>query len=316
MTSRRASATVEVEVEGRRIALKNLDKVFYPAAGFTKGDVVDYCVRVAPALLRHLRGRPLTLKRYPEGVEGPFFYEKRCPRHRPDWIHTAPVWSEGNQEHIQYCVVDDLASLVWLASIADLELHTSLSLARAIDRPTAVVFDLDPGPPADVIASCRVALLVRELLAALELESFPKTSGSKGIQVYVPLNVAVTYAETKPFAHAVARLLERRHPGLVVERMQKSLRAGKVLVDWSQNDPHKTTVCAYSLRARPRPTVSTPLRWAEVERAARAGRPGALAFEAKDVLARVRRSGDLFEPVLTLRQRLPALRRLEGAVAR
>jgi bifunctional non-homologous end joining protein LigD len=249
-------------------------------------------------------------------VDGPFFYEKRCPRHRPAWLHTEAVWSETNQEHIDFCVVNDLASLVWVASIADLELHTSLSRARAVELPTTLVFDLDPGAPADVLACCDVALLLRRLMAGLGLECFPKTSGSKGLQVYVPLDGSATYDLTKPFAHAVARLLERAHPRLVVERMQKALRAGRVLVDWSQNDPHKTTVCAYSLRARERPTVSTPLRWTEVERTARTRRADELAFEAGQVLARVDRLGDLFAPVVTLRQRLPSLERIERAPAR
>ena len=306
----------EVEVEGRRILLRNLDKVFYPETGFTKGDVVDYYARIAPVLLPHLRDRPLTLKRYPEGVEGPFFYEKRCPRYRPAWLRTAPIWSEGNQEDIRYCVVDDLASLVWVASIADLELHTPLALADDFERPTALAFDLDPGPPADVVTCCEVALLLRRLMDRLGLASFPKTSGSKGLQIYVPLDRSATYDATKAFAHAVARLLERAHPSLVVERMLKSLRGGKVLVDWSQNDRNKTTVCVYSLRARGRPTVSTPVRWSEVERAARSRRGDGLVFEAKDVLARVARDGDLFEPVLSLRQRLPDASALERAPAR
>ncbi|WP_242343024.1 non-homologous end-joining DNA ligase [Anaeromyxobacter terrae] len=309
-------AAVEVEVGGRRLVLKNLDKVFYPQAGFTKGDVVDYYARIAPALLPHLRDRPLTMKRYPEGVEGMSFYEKRCPPHRPEWVHTAKVWSEGNGEFIDYCVVNDLPSLVWAASLADLELHTSLSLARAVETPTTLVFDLDPGPPADVVACCDVALLVRGLLHRLELESYPKTSGSKGLQLYVPLNGRVTYDESKPFAHAVAQVLERAHPKLVVERMRKDLRVGKVLVDWSQNDPHKTTICVYSLRARPRPTVSAPVTWAEVEKAARTRRGDGLVLEARDVLRRVERKGDLFEPVLTRRQRLPGPERIERAGAR
>jgi bifunctional non-homologous end joining protein LigD len=296
---------VAVEVDGRRVVLRNLGKVFYPETGFTKGDVLDYYVRIAPVLLPHLKDRPLTLKRYPEGVEGPFFYEKRCPRHRPPWVTTAPVWSEGNQEDIRYCVVDGLATLVWLVGIADLELHTPLALAADFERPTALAFDLDPGPPADLLSCCRVALLLRRLMDGLGLDSFPKTSGSKGLQVYLPLDARSTYDETKAFAHAIARLLERAHPDLVVERMTKSLRAGKVLVDWSQNDRNKTTVCVYSLRARPRPTVSTPLRWVEVERAVRIGRADALTFLAKDVLARVRRHGDLFAPVLSVSQRLP-----------
>jgi bifunctional non-homologous end joining protein LigD len=310
----RGKGSVEIEIEGRRIVLRNLDKVFYPEAGFTKGDVLDYYARVAPALLPHLRDRPLTLKRYPEGVDGMYFYEKRCPRHRPDWFRTEPVWSEGNQDWIHYCVVDDLPSLVWVASIADLELHTALATVRAIDQPTMMVFDLDPGPPADVVTCCDVALLLRRLMASLGLESVAKTSGSKGMQVYVPLNQpGATYDDTKAFAHAGARLLEQRHPDLVVERMTKSLRGGKVLVDWSQNDRNKTTVCAYSLRARARPTVSTPQRWIEVERAARTRRGEGLVFEARDVLARLDRHGDLFAPVLSLRQRLPSAGRLESA---
>ena len=309
-------AGVEVEIAGRRLVLKNLDKVFYPQAGFTKGEVIEYYARVAPVLLPHLRDRPLTMKRYPEGVDGMSFYEKRCPRHRPKWVHTEPVWSEGNDEFIDYCVVNDLPTLVWAASIADLELHTSLSLARAIDTPTLLVFDLDPGPPADVVTCCKVAVILRRLLDRLDLEAFPKTSGSKGVQVYVPLNVPVSYDDTKPFAHAVAQVLERAHPDLVVERMKKQLRAGKVLVDWSQNDPHKTTVCVYSLRARPRPTVSTPITWAEVEKAARTGRGDGLTLEASDVLRRVERFGDLFAPVLTRRQKLPDAKGIERAAAR
>ena len=315
MTARRLGGAVEVEIDGRRLLLRNLDKVFYPDAGFTKRDVIEYYARVAPVLLPHLQDRPLTLKRYPEGVDGPFFYEKRCPRHRPEWFRTEAVWSEGNEELIRYCVVDDLASLVWLTSIADLELHAALAYAQSVDSPTVLVFDLDPGPPADILACCDVALLLRRLMGRLGLECLAKTSGSKGMQVYVPLNGPASYDQTKPFAHAVARLLEARHPELVVERMTKSLRAGKVLVDWSQNDRSKTTVCAYSLRARPRPTVSTPLRWLEVERAARTRRADALVFETREVLARLDRHGDLFEPVLSLRQRLPASDRLEGAPA-
>ncbi|HET8734069.1 MAG TPA: non-homologous end-joining DNA ligase [Anaeromyxobacteraceae bacterium] len=311
----RAAAGVEVEVEGRRLLLRNLDKVLYPDAGFTKGDVVDYYRRIAPALLPHLRDRPLTLKRYPEGVDGPFFYEKRCPAHRPAWVRTEAIWSEVNGEDLDYCVVDDLPTLIWLAGLADLELHTSLSPARAVERPTVLAFDLDPGPPADLATCCEVALLLRRLLHALELESFPKTSGSKGLQVYVPLNGPASYARTKPFAHAVARVLEQHHPDLVVERMAKSLRGGKVLVDWSQNDPHKTTVSVYSLRARARPTISTPVRWREVEKAARSGDAGGLWFEPAAVLRRVARSGDLFGPVLKLHQRLPAASRLERAGA-
>jgi bifunctional non-homologous end joining protein LigD len=310
------TASVEVEVDRRRLVLKNLDKVFYPEAGFTKGDVIDYYARIAPVLVPHLRDRALTMKRYPEGVDGMSFYEKRCPKHRPAWVHTEPVWSEGNDEFIDYCVVNDLPTLMWAASIANLELHTSLSFARAVDVPTVLVFDLDPGPPADVVTCCDVAIVLRRLLDDLGLESYPKTSGSKGMQVYIPLNTRSGYEETKPFAHAVAQVLERAHPKLVVERMKKELRVGKVLVDWSQNDPHKTTVAVYSLRARPRPTVSTPVTWAEVEKAARSRRGDALVFEAGDVLRRVDRKGDLFGPVLRQRQHWPGRERLARAAAR
>src|SRR5512133_117763 len=205
MTSR---GEVEVEIGGRRLSLSNLGKVFYPATGFTKGEVIDYYIRIAPALLPHLAERPLTLKRYPNGVAGPFFYEKRCPTHRPSWVRTEGVWSEGNQDVIHFCIVDQLATLVWAANLADLEMHTYLHRAPRVDEPTMLVFDLDPGPPADAVQCCEVALLLRGLFDRLGLESFPKTSGSKGVQVYVPLNVATTYEVTKGFARAVAELLE------------------------------------------------------------------------------------------------------------
>jgi bifunctional non-homologous end joining protein LigD len=298
---------VEVEVEGRRLELSNLDKVFYPATGFTKGQVIDYYIRIAPALLPHLRGRPLTLKRYPEGVDGPFFYEKRCPRHRPDWVKTEKVWSGSNEEFIDFCLADDVPTLAWAANIADLELHTSLALARDIEHPTMMVFDLDPGPPAAIVECCDVALTLRALFDRLGLAAFPKTSGSKGLQVYVPLNDArVTYDDTKTFSHAVARLLEAEQPDRVLSRMTKALRVGKVFVDWSQNDVHKTTVCVYSLRAKERPTVSTPLRWAEVEAAAKRRDGSALVFESEEVLRRVDAHGDLYADLLSLRQELPA----------
>jgi bifunctional non-homologous end joining protein LigD len=298
---------VEVSVEGRRLRLTNLDKVMYPKAAFTKRDLIDYYVRIAPVLLPHLHDRPLTLKRYPDGVEGEFFYEKQCPSHRPDWVKTEPVWSRHNKRTIDFCLANDVPTLVWLANLADIELHTSLSLADDVKRPTMMVFDLDPGPPADIVACCRVGLQLHGLFEQLGLESFAKTSGSKGLQIYVPLNVPVTYDDTKPFARAVAELLEKQHPKQIVSRMTKSLRGGKVLIDWSQNDEHKTTANVYSLRAKERPTVSTPVTWEEVEAASRSRRKRPLTFEHTDVLARVERDGDLFAPVLTLQQRLPAL---------
>jgi bifunctional non-homologous end joining protein LigD len=288
---------VEVEVEGRRLSLSNLDKVLYPQAGFTKGQVIDYYTRIAPALLPHLRDRPLTLKRYPNGVDGEYFYEKNCPSHRPGWVRTERV------EKIGYCVCDDLPTLVWLANLADLELHPSLSLHDPITRPTVMAFDLDPGSGAGLAECCEVAFLLRDTLSALGLESYAKTSGSKGIQVYVPLNVDdVDYdSGTKRLSQALARHLEAQNPQLIVSQQRKELRKGKVLIDWSQNDEHKTTVGVYSLRARERPTVSTPLRWDELSD------PEALVFEAADVLERVSEHGDLFAPVVEQQQSLPEL---------
>jgi bifunctional non-homologous end joining protein LigD len=293
---REEANAVVAEVGGHQVKLSNLDKVLYPEAGFAKRDVIDYHARVAPAVLPHLDGRALTLKRYPNGVDAQFFYEKNAPSHRPDWVSTARVGS------IDYVVVDHEATLVWLANLADLELHTSLALAREPERPTLVAFDLDPGPPATIVECARVALLLEGMFQGLGLQSFAKTSGSKGMQVYLPINGEATFAQTKAFSKAVAELLAREEPGLVVARQTKSARAGKVLVDWGQNDVNKTTVNVYSLRAMARPTVSTPLSWDEV-RAAKA--PEDLTFEAADVLRRIDEHGDLFAPVLTLVQSLP-----------
>jgi bifunctional non-homologous end joining protein LigD len=296
--------TTTVNVDGRTLTVSNLEKVFYPN-GFTKGQVLQYYIAVSPALLPHLKDRPLTLKRYPDGANGMFFYEKNCPVHRPDWVSTAPVWSEGNNRMMHYCLVNELPSLVWAANLAALELHTSLSLARDVDRPTILAFDLDPGPPAGILDCARVALWLRDIFEKLELESFPKTSGSKGLQVYVPLNSAISYAQTKEFAHAIALDLEARHPRQVVSIMAKASRGGKVFVDWSQNDRHKTTVCVYSLRAKDRPFVSTPVTWREVSKALSADDPALLEFDSDAVLQRIARKGDLFEPVLKLKQKLP-----------
>lgn len=301
-----ASETV-VEVQGRRLKLSKLEKVLYPAVGFTKGQVIDYYVRISPVLLPHTQGRPLTLKRYPNGVNGMFFYEKNCPEHRPDWVQTVPVWSSGNNKWMNYCLAQDVPTLVWAANLADLELHTSLSLGKDVLRPTFIVFDLDPGEPASIVQCCQVGLWVRGAFAQLGLQSFAKTSGSKGLQIYVPLNTPVTYDDTKPFAHELARLLERQHRDLVVSDMKKALRVGKILVDWSQNDDHKTTICVYSLRAKERPTVSTPVTWEEVENCLAKGDPSLLVFDAGQVLERVKEHGDLFEPVLKLKQKLPPL---------
>jgi bifunctional non-homologous end joining protein LigD len=304
---RRTAQRTEIEVDGRRLKLSNREKVLYPRAGFTKGEIIDYYAAVAPVLLPHLAGRPLTMKRYPEGVEGEHFFEKRCPPSRPDWVTTAPIWSGRAKRPIDYCLAEDLPTLIWAANLADLELHTSLSRASDMGTPTAMVFDLDPGPPAALRECCKVALLIREMLGAFDLQSFAKTSGSKGLQVYVPINRPASYSHTKPLARAVAQLLERRHPGLVVSRMTKTARAGKVFIDWSQNDEHKTTVCVYSLRARERPTISTPLRWDEVERAARRRSEVELSVEPAALLERVEEHGDLFGAVLTSAQSLPDL---------
>jgi bifunctional non-homologous end joining protein LigD len=296
-----------VEVDGRELKLTNLDKVLYPKAGFSKGEVVDYYAKAASAIVPHLQGRPLTLRRFPEGVDdtGAAFFEKRCPKHRPEWVRTAPVPVEGDT--IDFCLCEDLPTLVWMAQLAAIELHPSLSLAEELERPTVLAFDLDPGPPADVLDCCRVALRLRDLFAHFEVECFPKTSGSKGLQVYVPLNGETSYEESKPFAKAIAQLLEKQTPKQVVSKMKKADRKGKVFVDWSQNHSRKTTIAVYSLRARERPTVSTPVSWAEIEAALERDDRDCLVFEAADVLARIDRHGDLFAPVLELQQQLPAL---------
>ena len=302
-----------VEVQSRKLKLSNLEKVLYPATGFTKGQVVDFYVRIAPVLLPHLAGRPLTMKRYPEGVDQEYFFEKNAPMHRPDWVKTAPIWSESNHRTIHFILANDLPTLVWIANLASIELHPSLSLASDIATPTMIVFDLDPGPPANIVQCAQVGLWVRDIFDHFGLQSFAKTSGSKGMQVYVPLNTKTGYEQTKSLAHAVARLLEQEHPELVVSDMKKAARTNKVFVDWSQNDEHKTTVSVYSLRAREHPTVSAPVTWEEVEQTLKKKDAARLVFEAKDVLARVGKMGDLFEPVLKLKQQLPQLAGVSAA---
>src|SRR5215203_4049276 len=283
-----------VTVEERELQLSNLDKVLYPQAGFTKGELIDWYARIAEVLLPHLRDRPLTLKRYPNGVEGKHFYEKRCPSHRPDWVTTASIWSDRHKGEIDYCVVEDLPTLVWAANLADIELHTSLSQTAEMERPTAMVFDLDPGAPAEILDCAQVAVWLQGMFEQLGLSCYPKTSGSKGMQLYVPLNSGATYEQTKPFAKAVAETLEKRFAERVVSQMSKAKRPGKVLIDWSQNDRHKTTVCVYSLRAKEQPTVSTPLEWGEVEAALESEERESLVFDHAAVLARVEAKGDLF----------------------
>ncbi len=302
--------TRQVEVEGRELRLTNLDKVLYPEAGFTKGEMVDYYAKAAPAIVPHLSGRAVTLRRFPEGVDDldAAFFEKRCPKHRPKWVKTARVQAGPNAGKIDFCVCDSLPTLVWMAQLAAIELHPSLSLSRAPKRPTVVAFDLDPGPPADVVDCSRVALRLRELLAQLELECFAKTSGSKGMQLYVPLNTETSYEQTRPFAQAIAQVVAKQSPEDVLAKMgKKTDRSGKVFIDWYQNNERKTTIAVYSLRARERPTVSTPLTWEEVERAADSGDGSHLVFESDDVLQRLEQHGDLFAPVLELEQQLPQL---------
>jgi len=295
-----------VDIEGRRLKVSNLDKVLYPAAGFTKAHVIDYYARVGRWMVPHLKDRPLTLKRYPDGVDAGSFFEKNAPSHAPEWVQTARV--EGSTSATDFVLANDLPTLVWAANLAALELHPSLSRAPEMERPTMMVFDLDPGAPATLLECCQVAVVLRGMFEALKLESFAKTSGGKGLQIYVPLNTAsVTYEDTKGFSREVAQLLEKQIPDLVVSNMKKELRVGKVLVDWSQNDEKKTTVAVYSLRARERPTASAPVSWGEVEAALKARRPERLVFEAAQVLERVEREGDLFAPTLKLRQTLPGL---------
>jgi bifunctional non-homologous end joining protein LigD len=296
-----AQTKVVVDVEGRQVALTNLQKVLYPDVGFTKGQVLDYYSRIAPVLLPHLAGRALTRKRYPDGVEGQVFFEKNAPRGTPEWVRTVNLPSPGsskNRETIDYAIVEELAALVWTANLAALELHTHMW--RVSDDGTAlppdlVVFDLDPGPPATIVECCEVAQLLRPLLEADGLTPYAKTSGSKGMQLYARADAFASAEETSAYAKGLAQRLEKAQPELVVHRMTKSLRDGKVLVDWSQNSAAKTTVSVYSLRARPRPTVSTPVTWDEVEACRK---PEDLVFTSDDVLARVEEHGDLFAPLL------------------
>jgi bifunctional non-homologous end joining protein LigD len=290
---------VEVRVGERSLSLSNLDKVLWPQTGFTKGELIDYYSRIAPLMVPHLTRRPITLRRWPNGVEGQSFFEKNCPSHKPPWIESVPMGD------VNYCLIDEQAALVWVANLASIEIHPSLAQAPDLEVPTAVVFDLDPGAPADVITCAEVAFILRDALRRLGLEAWPKTSGSKGIQVYAPLNTGASYDRVKPFAQAIAQLLERDHPDLIVSVMDKSLRKKKVLIDWSQNTASKTTVAVYSVRALDRPSVSTPITWDELEKARSTGDASLLRFEPQQVLDRVAEFGDLHAPVLEVRQELP-----------
>ncbi len=296
------SERVEVAIGDRTLSLSNLDKVLYPEVGFTKSQVIDYYARVAPFMLPHISGRCMTLRRWPNGVDQQSFFEKRCPGHRPEWVHTALGPGDGN-EGIQYCRLDEQAALVWTANLAALELHSPMARCDDLDSPTMLVFDLDPGEPAGIVECCQVALALRDLLAAVGLQAVAKTSGSKGMQLYVPLNTPHTHQHASSFALAAGQMVVKAQPDRVLVEMKKSLRPGKVFIDWSQNSRHKTTVAPYSLRARSHPTVSTPLAWDEVSD----GADGVvLSFEADAVLDRVAEYGDLFEPAAALVQQLPS----------
>ncbi len=293
-----------LNLDGRDVKLGNLDKTLYPKAKFSKADVINYYLAIAPYILPHLRGRPLTMKRYPNGVDRDYFYEKRCPPHHPDWINTIEV---RTTKTVHYCSIEDRASLIWVANLASLELHPMLCRQEDIKRPTLIAFDLDPGPGMDVLDCAEVALNLRALLTRIGLQSFVKTSGGKGLHLYIPLNTDTDFDETKEFAHALSLLMKRFYPDKVVSNMRKVLRESRVLLDWSQNDSHKTTVCVYSLRAHERPYVSTPLDWKELEQAFQKRDASAIQFEAEQVLDRVHEMGDLFSQVETLEQELPAI---------
>lgn len=296
----------EVEIGERSLALSNLDRLLFPETGFTKGDLIDYYVAIAPVLLPHLKDRPVTLRRFPEGVEANGFWEKNCSRHRPEWVDSVSI-SESGGSQVDYCLVEEPAALAWLANAAAVEIHTSLASADGRSVPDSLVFDLDPGPPAGITECCEVATTINGTLNELGLTSLVKTSGSKGLQVYVPLNGGAVYEKTKPFSRAIARALESQLPDLVVSRMKRDLREGRIFVDWSQNSVHKTTVSAYSVRALPVPSVSTPLEWSEVELALENPEGNPLRFSPKQVLERVADGGDRFESLLEVRQDLPGL---------
>lgn len=291
-----------VQVGERTLNLSNPDKVLYPATGFTKAEIITYYMAVAEVMLPHLAGRALTFKRFPDGVDKPGFFEKRCPSHRPPWVPVAGGPGDRGGV-IEYCVIDEPAALVWSANLAALELHAPMALAADLETPRALVFDFDPGAPAAIAECAQAALDVAEVLAAAGLKGWCKTSGSKGIQMYVPVNTACTHEQAGNVALAVGQVLERRAPESYVTAMTKAIRSGKIFIDWSQNSRHKTTIAPYSLRARERQTVSTPVTWDEIETAARGATP--LVFDADDVMARVRELGDLFAPVLTTVQHLP-----------
>lgn len=296
-----------VEIAGGRLSLSNLEKELYPSCGFTKANVLEYYGRVADCILPHLKDRALTLKRYPDGVEKPYFYEKRCPPHHPAWTHTAEVRGDKG-EQMTVCLVNNPETLLWVENLASLELHVPLARAASPDTPDAMVFDLDPGEPATILDCARVALILRELLSRLQLTGYPKTSGQKGIHVYVPLNYQeATFEDTKQFSKAVAVIMQKNYPDLVTARMARELRRGKVFINWSQNDASKTMICVYSLRAREKPFVSFPLEWPDLENLAGEGALERFQVIHAEAVRRVETRGDLFREVLVRRQRLPHL---------
>lgn len=295
------------QIAGRNLSLSNLEKVLYPSTGFTKAHVLEYYRLVSPYILPHLRGRALTLKRYPDGVAEEYFFEKRCPAHRPSWVATARI-PRDEGEPMTVCLVNDLDTLMWVENLASLELHVPLAQADTPENPDAVVFDLDPGPGSGILDCMRVALILRDLLGGLKLACFPKTSGMKGIHVLAPLNQKETsFDDTKQFSKSVAQVLERNYPNLITSKMSKEQRVKKVFINWSQNDSSKTMVCVYSLRAGERPTVSFPLTWKDLEHLERDGNPDKIQVEQSEAVKRLKKSGDLFGEMLVMKQRFPYL---------
>ncbi len=296
-----------VEMAGGRLSLSNLEKDLYPSYGFTKANILEYYRRIAPFMLPHLKDRALTLKRYPEGVEKDFFFEKRCPGHRPTWVKTAEV-PQDEDEPMTFCLVNDLETLMWVENLASLELHVPLARAHSPETPDSMVFDLDPGEPANILDCSRVALILRDLLDRMKLTSYVKTSGQKGLHVLVPLNrKETTFEDTKTFSKAVAEIMRKHYPDLVTAKMAKQERKAKVFINWSQNDAAKTMICVYSLRAREKPFVSFPLEWRELEHLAGLGDPDKLQVLHSEAVRRAEEKGDLFREVLVKEQKLPHL---------
>jgi len=294
-----------VEIAGKKLSLSNLEKDLYPSYGFTKAHILEYYRRIARFILPHLQDRALTLKRYPEGVDQDFFFEKRCPSHRPAWVQTAEV-RHGDEERLTFCLANDLSTLMWVENLASLELHVPLARASSPETPDAMVFDLDPGAPANILDCARVALILRDLLIPLRLTSYVKTSGQKGLHVFVPLNrPGTTFEATKKFSKAVAEIMQKNYPDLVTAKMAKESRQGRVFINWSQNDAAKTMICVYSLRAREKPFVSFPLAWRELETLAEQDDPEKLQVIHLEAVSRAEKQGDLFQEVLVKEQQLP-----------